>query len=722
MVIWQIRRRFSESKRYFYFSLALSAVVLWTFFAMFEMLSMEYINKIFYSKLCYIGIVSVPVLWFFFSYEYEGTEQQLKKKKFTFFWVIPIITLVLVMTNEQHGLIWTQVYPDTKVENFIVLRYERGAWFFVNVLYSYGLILIGMVRIFYVSIKMKTYTNYFVVILGVMAPLIGNGLYLGRAVHFDYVPATFSVMCVCFAWAIISGFLEKKLAIAEIIHENMEEGVLLIDEHMYISSVNPYAQKILGVAPIQEGLLASELIPFWDKLKYFFDEDADKYFEVSIGSSNSCRWYSVHLYAIHGKRQYVGWIVSMFDITDKKGYEEELEKKKLAAESANIAKTHFIANISHEIRTPLNGIIGFIDILEQTQLEEEQKNFLMEIKNASDTLMYLVNDVLDFSKMESDKMVLEKIEFDISQLIKRTVSLVQPAAKNKGIEVYSVLSKGLPAVISADLNRLKQVLNNLLGNAVKFTEKGSVQLYVEAIAQQGKNILLKFQISDTGIGISRKAQEKLFETFTQADNSTTRKYGGTGLGLAISKKIIVLMGGDIWVESELDKGSTFTFTIHVEKGHERTAEHDVSVHKEKSNKNDETKLSKRILLVEDKEANRKLAVIMLKKMGCQCDIAVDGSEGVKVCNQNKYDLIFMDCQMPVMDGYDAAGLIKKSDSLNANTPIIAMTANAIEGDREKCIAAGMDDYMCKPINKQKLKEMILKWTKVRIYSDMAGGK
>jgi CheY-like chemotaxis protein len=377
----------------------------------------------------------------------------------------------------------------------------------------------------------------------------------------------------------------------------------------------------------------------------------------------------------------------------------------------------------------MNGIVGFLELLNGTDLNTEQAEYLQYVKSASETLLFLINDILDYSRIEAGKIELEKIPFDLHSLVQDSVKLFIPAAAGKGTELSADISEGVPVYVRSDPFKLKQVLNNIIGNAVKFTENGSVSVKVSAVEGNAQNVpnaeikeaagyygdaaensrtVLSFEVADTGIGMSGEVQRKLFQVFTQADASTTRKYGGTGLGLAISKKIIDLMGGDIRVTSEPGKGSTFIIRTVMENASPDEAEGISALPAEKATEEAAPARDKktRILLVEDIAANRKLATILLQKMGFEVFTAENGKQAVELCDTEKYDLLLMDCQMPEMDGYEASTIIKASGGKNSGTPIIAMTANAFESDREKCLAAGMDDYIAKPVGRQKLEECI----------------
>ncbi|MDO0825344.1 PAS domain S-box protein [Desulfosporosinus nitroreducens] len=418
---------------------------------------------------------------------------------------------------------------------------------------------------------------------------------------------------------------------------------------------------------------------------------------------------------------------------------EELEKSKKAAETASILKGQFLANMSHEIRTPMNGIIGFIELLFRTDLTREQWGFLGQIKSASDALLLLINDILDYSKIEADKLELENILFDIHSLVEGSVNLFVPRSNDKGIRINLFIASDVPKVLYGDPGRLRQVLNNLIGNGLKFTEEGEVNVELILVEDNAQNVKIQFQISDTGIGIDKEVLPRLFTIFSQADASTTRKYGGTGLGLAISHRIINLMNGKINVDSVLGKGSTFYIELDLKRYNPRDILNldnmqmirrelletafsrsgsqarsfedcldEKYTNKDMTNKS-ASKEQYNVLLVEDTLANQKLATVMLRQLGYNDDLAENGQKAVEMCNIKKYNIILMDCQMPLMDGYEASSIIKKNEGLNRETVIIAMTAHAMEGDRDKCINSGMDDYFSKPISMNKLDKMLKKW-------------
>ncbi len=388
------------------------------------------------------------------------------------------------------------------------------------------------------------------------------------------------------------------------------------------------------------------------------------------------------------------------DVTERKRVEIELKQTKAVAESASRTKSDFLASMSHEIRTPMNAIMGIADLLAKTDLTGEQEKYVQIFRRAGDNLLNLINDILDLSKVEASQLELERTGFSLTEHLEIVIEMVSARAREKKLTLVCDIASSVPTDLVGDPTRLRQVLINLLGNAIKFTQSGEVRLYVAKDADSSVPTALRFTVSDTGIGIASEKLGRVFERFTQADSSTTRRFGGSGLGLTISKRLVELMGGRIWVESQVDKGSVFAFTVPFEiwTGADRRA----AVHVGADPQSPLQPL--RILLVEDSADNCIIATAYLEDTPYVVEIATNGAFACEAFKTGRYDLVLMDRQMPVMDGLAATRAIRTWERENDRTPtpIIALTASALKGDRETCLAAGCTAFLTKPIKQSVL--------------------
>jgi len=503
-----------------------------------------------------------------------------------------------------------------------------------------------------------------------------------------------------------------------VILDNSAVAITMTDEQERIVSWNPFTEQLLGMKKKDLYMKPiSSLYPpkEWIKIRKEKIREAGSkhHFETKcIKKDGSIIDVDLSVNILKDlDNNVIGSVGIIQDITEHKRVQKALIQAKTVAEEANNAKSMFLANVSHEVRTPMNTIMGMVDLTLDTELTDEQRDNLTTVKNAADNLLSLLNDILDLSRVESGKVELEKIEINVGNIIKSVCKGLSVLAHNKNIGLKWDIDDNVPETVLADPVRIRQILVNLINNAIKFTFKGDIVVGVKEKSRTKDISELLFCVADEGVGIAKESQEQIFEVFTQADASTTRRFGGTGLGLAICKKFVEKMGGQIWVESEEFKGSTFYFTAKLK----FVKKEDISpALKEKSIEAElRAHLPKRelkqlsILLAEDNIINQKLAARMLEKRGWTVKSVANGRQVLESLEAEYFDIILMDAQMPVMDGFEATKLIReKEEKTGEHIPIVALTARAMSGDKKKCLEAGMDGYVSKPIDRIKLFETI----------------
>jgi len=523
------------------------------------------------------------------------------------------------------------------------------------------------------------------------------------------------------------------------------------DENRYgFSYMSPQCQSIFGFnsEDVLENWTAVNIHPedktdFKESFLQALKQERDWLFEGRLVTNNDqikwIRWASQPVKSQENQGNTLAYNGVILDITQRKHAEDELQKAKEAVEDANKkllkvnqqledsiseakryaseaekatkAKSEFLAMMSHEIRTPMNSIIGFADLLEDTNLDKEQSEMTKTIHSSAEALLFIINDILDFSKIESGAIELEKHPFDVKKCLNDIKVLLEPKAKNKNLKFEFDLRNSPDKFIQGDITRLRQILMNLLSNALKFTSQGKVLTRVETLEKRDKDCLLRFTVEDTGIGMTEEQIDRLFKPFSQADSSTTRKYGGTGLGLAISKKLTELMNGKIWVKSKAGLGSSFYLEIPFELCEESDSSKNSSATEKPASFNYKGMAEKyplKILVADDNETNRKVIELYLKKMGYKPSFAKTGLEVLKAIEREELDVVLMDIQMPEMDGIKATEIIREQEkSKNSKAiQIIALTASAMEGDQEKCLDAGMNSYLSKPIKIENLSKAL----------------
>jgi signal transduction histidine kinase/FixJ family two-component response regulator len=506
----------------------------------------------------------------------------------------------------------------------------------------------------------------------------------------------------------------------------MPLGIGVFDESRYLVYSNRF-QSALTTTPTKEvpdgrmridDLVRYQMIIDQRLLAMGYDGPVDESMTMSFeqrmarvtdpkGGRFERRSISGHWVEYSWKQLGQGYTLNLYqDITDQRRREEELERARDLAEAANQAKSIFLATMSHEIRTPMNGVIGTTELLEHEPLDERQKRLVRTIRTSATALLRIIDDVLDFSKIEAGRIELERVPFQLRAVVESTVDSLSVQAEKKGLALRTLVEPGTPEMLKGDATRVRQILFNLIGNAMKFTEVGEIRVAARVTSRTAGRVTLALSVEDTGIGMTEEQRARLFRPFSQADSSTTRRYGGTGLGLSIVRRLAQLMGGDVAVQSTPGKGSTFTVTIDLE-----LAESPMPGRAAQPTPDDGV-ISGRLLAIDDYPMNLEVLRGQLEILGVPVDTADDGIEGLNKWRERPYALVLTDVHMPDMDGFELTRQIRAEEALSRTarrTPIIALTANALKGEAERCTAAGMDGYLTKPLTLDRLQEVVRTW-------------
>ncbi|MCD4702472.1 MAG: PAS domain S-box protein [Candidatus Aegiribacteria sp.] len=505
------------------------------------------------------------------------------------------------------------------------------------------------------------------------------------------------------------------------ISESTQDAIIMMNNEKQISFVNSTACRMFGYsADEMMGEDLHELIApgkYIDSFRKGFESFRNSGEGIVLGRTleiearrKNGNIFPVEL-SVSSTKQHDGWhaIGIIKDITEKRNAEREIIAATEAAANASRTKSEFLANMSHEIRTPLNSIIGTLDLLTDTKPNEEQEYFIEFIRSSGNSLLELVNNILDISQMEAGKITLDIIPFNVRDSLNKVIDTLVPRAEKKGLALTCEISDDVPGYLSGDPDKLQQIIVNLVGNSIKFTESGSIKVFAESSEISGKKAVIRFSVLDTGIGIPPAKLESIFNSFSQADTSITRKFGGTGLGLTISKNLVHLMNGDITLDSQLDQGSTFSFTAEFDIHHELSDKKDSKTASDGPEKNTGRIMRDlRILLVDDSPDNRFLVKAFLRKESCLIVEAENGSEALEKYFIKNWDVILMDMQMPVMDGYTATARIREIEREKGlrHIPVVALTAHTINTEIRRCLDAGCDVHLAKPVSKNALIKLI----------------
>ncbi len=801
---------------------------------------------LFFDNLAFIAIGLLSPATLAIALEYTGRTQRITKQNLILFLFVPAMTVLLAWSDRFHGLVrHTATLRTWGPLNF--LSSTPGIWYWIHTAYAYILLMAALI-ILLIGLRrcLPSYRGQYLVLLAGLLIMFGGNI----ARHAGLIPLPFHISSVLSVPAGLTfmvglfryGLFDISPVARDVIFENLCESVVVLDAANRIVDLNPAARKLFRNAG-QNAIGRSARVLFGTRrgLLERYRHVLDARDEIAIEQEGQRWFFDLRISPVRNRKGIViGRLVVLNDITERKQVEQELRQAKQAAESATRAKSEFLAMMSHEIRTPLNGVLGMTDLVLETEPDPARRDLIRTIQQSGESLLTIINDILDFSKIESGKLELEQRAFDLQECVEQTLSLMASKIAEKELDLAFTISEETPLAIVGDSTRLKQVLINLVGNAVKFTEAGEVVLTVSSQPHGPQDRYeIHFAVRDTGIGVPQDGLERLFQSFSQVDSSTTRRFGGTGLGLAICKRLSGMMGGRIWAESEgiPGKGSTFHFTIVAgaareeksagyplpemkgkrllivednEASRQMLAEYgkrwglnvataasgDEALHwaregqfhaalidmqlpdmnpaslaralQQSSNgtmyfagltwiprredrntasarfaahlikpvqpsqlyktlmgafstqrrvsiingnkANGDCKMAEqfplRILLAEDNLINQKVALHTLGRLGYKSDVAGNGLEVLEAVAKRNYDVILMDMNMPEMDGAEATQMIRKRFPRGQQPVIIALTADAMQGDRERCLQAGMDNYISKPLRVEELKQVL----------------
>ena len=661
------------------------------------------------TKIQYLGATFIPVFysWFMFNYCYEKVPYKL----FTGLLVADIFLLAGIYTCEHHNFFYTSIEWMTENTDHPYLQFTFGVgyWFFFLFTYMtpYALSLYALIHAIATKPNKMLSRKYKSFLFLSLFPVISLFTYVWKVyINYDLTPSVMGIALSLIVFTIWSrrNYDFSRLA-ADMVLKNMDDGVIMLDENKRIVSYNPAASDIFTELSFQT--MGDSIENMEDFPEDMLGEDIKKSFCLNN------RYYESHVRQItssNGRNQ--GYVILVFDVTETQNYIEEIKHVREDAERANLAKSEFLANMSHEIRTPMNAVMGLSDIIMEESRGRKVYGYACDIKAASQNLLTIINDILDLSKVEAGKMELIPEDYYIKGIVNEVVNMMKVAAAQRGLDLKCEIDSSIPCVYHGDSGRIKQILINIMNNAIKFTKEGFVKISVSGYPGNHKDMEnIVFRIQDTGIGIKQENLEKIFEDFKQVDSGRNRGVEGTGLGLSITKRFVQLMKGGIEVESAYGEGSTFIITIPQKIVDSRTLEEVPDVPSQESEHLETFVVNNyKVLVVDDNLINRKVAMGFLKNYGFELHEAASGPEAIEMVKKTRYNMIFMDHMMPGMDGIEATKIIREECGVNGRTPvIIALTANAMAGVRDKFLNSGFQDFIAKPLDRRPLNEVLSKW-------------
>lgn len=674
-------------------ALGLALASLWCVDYALDLSSGDYATKLLLLRLRMVFIPFYTMVWFEAAYRLVHQRRCLFGWRLAFASVSPAITTALSWFPSPTGVfVLFRGFQLEQAGPFQILHFRLGPWGIVFLGYAFSFAIASIAMLWSSLRDTRWGRSARWLLFGVLVVGIGlNALFAFRITpHLNYAPIFVPLGCGAVAYAMSRGRILHLGPVARsALIEDLEDMLVVIDSANQVVDLNRAAARSLGLRlEAAVGHSATEVLASWPEVLAALGRSAGTRVEVPVGRVP----HELRIQGIPDARgEDQARILLLRNIVDRKRFEEQLRSAKESAEAADRAKSQFLAMISHEIRTPMNAVIGVAHLMQSTPINEEQRQYLELIQQGGRGLLVVIDDVLNYTKIISGRLELEESPCLTAELIAHTCNLLLPRAAAKGVALEWSVDPDVPPVILIDGTRMGQVLTNLIGNAVKFTEKGRIGLHV--FRAGSARDLLAFAVSDTGIGIAPEALDRIFQPFSQADNSISRKFGGTGLGLAISKRLCEQMGGGLTVESAPGRGSTFTATVLAKTASSSANRASMAPGLEIA----ERRL--RLLVIEDNRLNQRVLGALLKKQGHSTEFADSGQAGLDALERGGFDAVLMDIEMPDMDGYETVRRLRRREAEQGGRHhVIALTAHAMSGVREQCLSAGMDDYLTKPVD------------------------